>query len=145
MMTLLAAALLAGTTAACADSDRAVTLEQLPQRAQLFIRHHFAGEQVAFAKRERDFLEKTRYEVVFTGGAKVEFRRNGDWSEVDCRYAAVPEAILPEAIRRKIAELYPGVAALRIDREDHGEYEVRLTNGLELTFDRRGGLIGIDD
>lgn len=142
---LLAGAFLMGATAVSADNDRAVTLDQLPQRAQQFIRQHFAGEQVAFAKRERDFLEETRYEVVFTGGAKVEFRRNGDWNEVDCRYAAVPEAVLPEMLRGKIEELYPGVAVLRIDRDDRGAYEVRLSNGLELSFDRRGGLTGIDD
>lgn len=54
----LAAALLAlGISTACADSDRPIDVAQLPQKAQQFIQKHFAGEKVALAKVERDFLE----------------------------------------------------------------------------------------
>ena len=86
----LAAALLAlGISTACADSDRPIDVAQLPQKAQQFIQKHFAGEKVALAKVERDFLE-VRYEVIFTDGAKAEFYKDGEWKEVDCRYSSVP-------------------------------------------------------
>lgn len=78
----LAAALLAlGISTACADSDRPIDVAQLPQKAQQFIQKHFAGEKVALAKVERDFLE-VRYEVIFTDGAKAEFYKDGEWKEV---------------------------------------------------------------
>lgn len=94
----LAAALLAlGISTACADSDRPIDVAQLPQKAQQFIQKHFAGEKVALAKVERDFLE-VRYEVIFTDGAKAEFYKDGEWKEVDCRYSSVPAAVVPAQI-----------------------------------------------
>ena len=73
---LVAALLALGISTACADSDRPIDVAQLPQKAQQFIQKHFAGEKVALAKVERDFLE-VRYEVIFTDGAKAEFYKDG--------------------------------------------------------------------
>ena len=99
----LAAALLAlGISTACADSDRPIDVAQLPQKAQQFIQKHFAGEKVALAKVERDFLE-VRYEVIFTDGAKAEFYKDGEWKEVDCRYSSVPAAVVPAQIAQYVS------------------------------------------
>ena len=74
-----------GISTACADNDKPIAVTQLPQKAQLFIKTHFPKEKVALAKLERDFLE-TRYEVVFTNGSKVEFLKDGEWKEVECKF-----------------------------------------------------------
>lgn len=84
------------------------------------------------------------YEVMFTNGSKVEFRRNGAWKEVDCRYSSLPAGIVSMPIETKVQELYPGAAVIKIER-DKQEVEVKLNNGMELTFDRSHNLIGIDD
>ena len=143
MMILLAGLLVMSTAIARADNDKAVTIDQLPQTAQQFIQKYFPSEKVAYAKMERDFLE-TRYEVVFTSSRKVEFLKNGEWKEVDCRYSAVPEGIVPEQIMNKIKELYPEATVLEIDRDKY-DYEVKLSNRMELTFDLRFNLIDMDD
>ena len=39
---------------------------------------------------------------------------------------------------------YPDTSVVQIDR-DKRDYEVKLTNGLELTFDLKFNLIDIDD
>ena len=110
----LAAALLAlGISTACADSDRPIDVAQLPQKAQQFIQKHFAGEKVALAKVERDFLE-VRYEVI------------------------------PAQIAQYVSGHYPDASIVQIDRDKH-DYEVKLSNGLELTFDLKFNLIDIDD
>lgn len=104
---ILAAALLAlGISSACADSDRPIDVAQLPQKAQQFIQKHFAGEKVALAKVERDFLE-VRYEVIFTDGAKAEFYKDGEWKEVDCRYSSVPAAVIPRRSRSTCPDTIP--------------------------------------
>ena len=140
----LAAALLAlGISTACADSDRPIDVAQLPQKAQQFIQKHFAGEKVALAKVERDFLE-VRYEVIFTDGAKAEFYKDGEWKEVDCRYSSVPAAVVPARIAQYVSGHYPDASIVQIDRDKH-DYEVKLSNGLELTFDLKFNLIDIDD
>ena len=142
-MILLSGALMLAVLPASADNDRAVSVEQLPQKARAFISQYFSGEKVAYAKRDREFME-TKYEVVFTGSAKVEFRGNGEWKEVDCCYAAVPAGIVPAPINAKVQELYPGAVVVGIDR-DKRDTEVKLNNRMELTFDRNYLLMDIDD
>ena len=127
-----------GISTACADNDKPIAVTQLPQKAQLFIKTHFPKEKVALAKLERDFLE-TRYEVVFTNGSKVEFLK-----DVECKYSAVPTAIIPAQIASYVSQNYPDTQIVQIDR-DKRDYEVKLTNRLELTFDLNFNLIDIDD
>lgn len=127
---------------AYADHDRAVTTEQMPRQAQEFIARYFPGEKSPTQKRKRFF--EVIYEVMFTNGSKVEFRRNGAWKEVDCRYSSLPAGIVSMPIETKVQELYPGAAVIKIER-DKQEVEVKLNNGMELTFDRSHNLIGIDD
>lgn len=135
--------LLLAVLPASADNDRAVAIGQMPQKAQQFIKQHFANEKVAYAKMERDFLE-TRYEVVFVSSAKVEFLKNGDWKEVNCRYSLVPAGIVPPPIAAKAKELYPDAGIIEINR-DKRDIEVKLNNRLELTFDHRYNLLEIND
>lgn len=81
MMAFLIGITLLTISPAYADHDRAVTTEQMPRQAQEFIARYFPGEKIAYAKKESDFFEVI-YEVMFTNGSKVEFRRNGAWKEV---------------------------------------------------------------
>ena len=132
-----------GISTACADNDNPIAVTQLPQKAQLFIKTHFPKEKVALAKLELEFLE-TRYEVVFTNGSKVEFLKDGEWKEVECKYSTVPTAIIPAQIASYVSQNYPDTQIVQID-SDKRDYEVKLTNRLELTFDLNFNLIDIDD
>lgn len=141
---ILAVALLAlGTTAVSADNDRPINVNQLPKTAQQFISQHFPNEKISFAKVERDFLE-IKYEVVFTNSTKIEFLKNGQWKEVDCKFSKVPAAIVPQQIASFVTQNYPDISIIQIDR-DKRDYEIKLSNGLELTFDLKFNLIDIDD
>ena len=126
-----------------ADNDRVIKKEKLPVTAQKFISTHFPGIKISYVKEERDFMEKN-YEVVFTDGSKIEFSRRGEWKEVDCRYTEVPSAIVPDQIEKYISEHYHNEKVLQIDR-NHNSYEVRLSNRLELTFDKNYNITDIDD
>ena len=143
LMILSAILIVFGITTACADNDKPIAVTQLPQKAQQFIKTHFSKEKVAFAKLERDFLETT-YEVVFTNSTKLEFQKDGNWKEVDCKYSTVPTGIVPAQIAQYVTQNYPDTKIVKIDR-DKRDYEVKLTNGLELTFDLKFNLIDIDD
>lgn len=143
LMIIAAVLLFVASAPACADNDKPITVSQLPQTAQQFVKNHFPKEKVAYAKVERDFLE-VQYEVVFTNSSKLEFNKNGEWKEVNCKYSAVPKAIVPAQIASYVSQNYSGADVVRIER-DPREYEVKLTNGLELTFDTSFNLIDIDD
>ncbi|MBP3356994.1 MAG: PepSY-like domain-containing protein [Rikenellaceae bacterium] len=140
---LLAAALLFVSATARAGHDRPIKTQQLPAATRQFIAEYFPDQQVALAKEERDILELS-YEVVFTNGAKAEFLRNGEWKEVDCKYGALPGKLIPPQIAAHLSQHYPDASAVRIER-DRRKWEIELDNGLELTFDSRFNLTGIDD
>lgn len=126
-----------------ADDDKPIAVDDLPAKALSFIKTHFAGQKVSYAKMESDFFDKN-YDVVFINGQKAEFDKNGEWKEIDCKYSAVPATIIPEAIKKQISEQYPGETVIKIERYKKG-YEIKLKNKLELKFNSDFQLTGIDD
>lgn len=124
-------------------NDRLIAKENLPQKSQQFIDRYFGSVKITYVKEERDFLEKS-YEVRFADGTKVEFNRNGDWKEVDCRYSSVPTPIVPTQIMQYVKNNYPDVKIMQIERDRH-DYELKLSNKLELTFDTKFNIVDIDD
>jgi hypothetical protein len=140
---LIISALFLTLGVACADTDRPISVNELPQKAQKFLKEHFGGREVSFAKVDPEMLTK-EYEVVLTDGTKMEFLADGEWKSVDCRYGSVPAAIIPKQIKHYLEKNYPQAVVLGIDYE-RKQYEVRLNNHLELTFDKNFRLVDIDD
>ncbi len=132
-----------GWQMAWASNDKPISPEQLPAKAKAMIERYFPGEKIAFAKQESELFE-TRYEVVLEGSAKIEFLGNGEWEEIDCRYKAVPEALIPPQLMAEVKARYPEAQVREIKREN-GRHEVKLNNGLELLFNRKFQLVDIDD
>lgn len=123
--------------------DKVVSKKELPAQAQSFINEYFASAKISYAKLETDFLERS-YEVMLADGVKLEFTKKGNWKEVDCRYGEVPAGIVPAAIKNYVAENYPEAKIIKIER-DGREYDVKLSNKLELTFNKDFKIIDIDN
>ena len=128
---------------AYAYDDVPITVEQLPQKAQQFLKSYFPQVGVSFAKKESDIIGN-EYDVVLTDGSKMEFTSKGEWKSVECKGGAVPADIVPKQITQYVAKNYPDTKILKIDR-DYREYEVYLSNRLELTFNKDFKLVDIDD
>lgn len=128
---------------ASADNDRIVPYENLPAKAQEFVKKYFPSEKVSYVKEEADFMELS-YEVVFAHGTKVEFTGQGEWKEVDCRYSTLNEDLVPAQIRTYVKQNFPDTKFVKIEK-GYRDYEVKLTNRLELTFDLNFNLVDIDD
>ena len=126
-----------------ANADKPIKVAQLPQSAQQFIKSHFGNSKVAIAKMETDWLDKS-YDVIFTDGNKLEFDKQGNWKEINCKYSAVPAGVIPAQILKYVSENYPDAKVLKIER-DKKDYEVKLSNRWELKFDLQFNLIDIDD
>ena len=133
----------AGVFSAMADNDKVINKNQLPAPAQQFINEHFAGIEITYAKEEWDFLKQS-YEVRFANGTKIEFTGKGIWDEVECRFGEVPAAIIPQAIKEYVDKNYPGVKIIYIEK-DRNDFEVKLSNRLELKFDKDFNIYDIDD
>ena len=129
-------------TNACADNYQPITQTQLPENAQTFLSTYFPEAKISLVRKEIDVMELS-YDVIFADGCKVEFDRKGNWTEVDCLTHPLPEGIVCEAINKVINAHYPGVQATKIER-DHREIDVKLSNRVELTFNKHLQLIDID-
>lgn len=135
--------LFAVSTFVMADNDKPIKVSDLPQTAQSFIKTHFPKSSVAVAKVETEFLAKS-YDVIFTNGDKVEFDKNGNWTNVDCEYSKVPEAIIPAAIKNYVSKQYPRAKVVKIELSNRKGYEVELNNDIEITFDKNFKVIDVD-
>ena len=126
-----------------ADNDKPIQIGQLPTKAQTFITTYFKNHKVALAKMESGLFYKS-YGVIFTTGEKLEFDKSGDWTEIQCKASEVPAQAIPAEIRSYVVSTYPDAKILEIER-DSKEYEIKLSNGWEITFDDKFRVIDIDD
>ncbi len=128
---------------AIADNEKPITVNELPQTAQQILKKNFPNMKVALAKVDNEIFDKS-YDVIFTDGGKVEFDKKGQWTEVKLKNNFVPMEIIPSQIRDFLKDKYPGEKVVSIER-DSNDYELRLSNRFELTFNKQFKLIDIDD
>lgn len=139
---LMTALLLVCANIACADNERTITVAELPADARLLLEQHFADRKIVLAKVETEVLSKS-YEVVFADGDRIDFDSKGRWTEIECPATAVPSALVPAAIAHYVRNNYPGQTIKSLEK-DRKEYEVRLSNRIELIFDKKVRLKKID-
>ena len=141
---LTAMVAIATTTASLADErERLVNLNELPQTARTFLSAHFSDKTLAYAVAERQYAGD-EYEVVYTDRTSVDFRASGDWESVSCKYAAVPDAIVPQQIKDYVANgQFAGQQIRTIDRGAHS-WEIELASGSEVKFDLRFNVLDVD-
>ena len=136
------ACLLVFVGTACADNDEPITVSQLPVAAQTTLKQYFKGKSVALVTIDRSVGSRS-YDVVFGNGEKIEFDRKGNWTDIDCRSNAVPARLIPSAIASYVKAHHAGAKVVKIER-DKSETDVKLSNGIELTFNKKYQLIDID-
>ncbi len=122
--------------------DRPVTFAQLPSAAQSFINANFPEEKVSYSTKDDDFI-RPDYKVVFVSGTRLQFDYAGALEKVSAR-TGVPEKLVPVQILEYVKVHFPDafVVEYEIDRKS---YEVKLSNRLELKFNKNFNIIEIDD
>jgi len=127
---------------ACADQKEIITFMQLPQAAQDVVTQNFNQSDISYVTKERDWT--VEYEVRFTNGTELEFDSDGAVKKVDCKGAAVPEALLPAEVATYVKTNFPGAFVKEWGTDDWG-YKAELNNGLDLKFDKSYRFQRIDD
>ena len=141
-MFITIAIVLASVTIAKAD-DRPVTFEQLPKAAQTFINTNFPKDKVSFATVDDDIIAPD-YEVALVSGVMMQFRNDGSLESIKSRTGNIPAGIIPQQIINGVKGYYPDAVILEYDI-DMLSYEVKLSNRMEIKFDRNFNIIEIDD
>jgi uncharacterized protein YuzE len=127
----------------CLADDKIIPVEQLPASAKTFVKKYFPQATIEYATKDTEFMGTT-YEVRLSDGTEVDFDKKGNWDNVDCKTKAVPASLVPAAIAQYVKAHYPNTVIVKIDKE-RGGYEIELSNDLDLNFNSKGKLIGIDD
>ena len=125
-----------------AGNDRPISVNALPAKAQALLSNHFNGQKVLLATIESGVVSRS-YDVVLKNGTKLEFDKKGNLTEIDCKQGIVPAQLIPQAIKNYLKDNYAGQSVKKIEMNKN-KYEVELSNGLDLTFNKHLQLINID-
>ena len=107
--------------------------------AQAMLKQNFADKTPLAITADRD-----DYKVMYQSGEKVEFDKKGNWRDIECKTSQVPAALIPAQITANVNATFPGAVVTEIDQDRRG-YSVKLSNGLELEFNKKFQIVELDD
>ncbi|EAI3578693.1 hypothetical protein E4R53_03065 [Campylobacter coli] len=110
--------------------DIIVPASELPRNAQDFISKNFKTAQIALVKKDID-----SYDVTLNDGTEIDFIITGEWKDVDGKYKALPNSILPNISASSNAQI------IEVSREING-YKFELSNQLKIYTDAQGNILG---
>ncbi|CDG56759.1 PepSY-like domain-containing protein [Campylobacter coli] len=114
--------------------DMVVPVSELPKNAQDFISKNFKTAQIALVKKDID-----SYDVTLNDGTEIDFIINGEWKDVDGKYKALPNTILPNIMPKISAS--SNAQIIEVSREING-YKFELSNQLKIYTDAQGNILG---
>ncbi|EHY1212092.1 PepSY-like domain-containing protein [Campylobacter coli] len=129
----LGLAALLGTTVLLAK-DMVVPASELPNNAKEFISKNFKTAQIGLVKKDID-----SYDVTLNDGTEIDFIITGEWKDVDGKYKALPNSILPNIMPKISASLNAQI--IEVSREING-YKFELSNQLKIYTDAQGNILG---
>ena len=133
---ILFAAVAMMAAAACARDTYAHDASVLPKAAQTVIANNFKSK-VSVVKIDKDFGRVSEYEVILS--------ELNNWDNVETsNTSSVPKAFIPQGIRDFVSKNHSGARIVGIDKERSG-YDVELSNGIEMKFNKAGQFLRYDD
>lgn len=116
----------------------------LPSAARTMLKKYFPKTAIHHIKIDSKVIGGKDYEVVLTDGTEIDFNNDGSWTEIDCGRSAVPSGLLLPAITQYVAKNFKGAKIVQVE-VNRNSYEVELSTGVDLKFDRAGNFLKIDD
>ena len=126
-----------------ASQDRLITEEELPSHARFFIRTEFPKSRIlsVYQSDEIDgFLVKTDDHSQFS------FDEHGNWKNLECPKVGVPSFVIPQKIQTALRKnCGPNTKVIQLKKLSRGRYDVELSNGFGLRFDRKLEIVDVRD
>ena len=123
--------------------DRPVAYNELPLSVRTFIESTFPSVKVMYSVVDDDIILPD-YTISLENGIKVQFTNSGRLEKVDAGRNSVPYGIIPVQICDYLKLHYPDAHVTEYEMSRRF-YEVRLSNRMELKFNRHFSLVEIDD
>jgi hypothetical protein len=124
------------------DNDKVLEQSELPQAAKTFVELHFPQQTIKYTARDED-----DYQVTLDNGVTMEFNLDGSWDEVNGNGADIPASIiefLPASLLGYLSDNYASIPVIRLEM-DRSNYEIELSNRVELVFDTDGNFLRLDE
>lgn len=142
VLTILVVALVA--VASAIARDRVTTeVAELPEPAKVLLSKYFPKTPVNHVKIESHTFGGDDYDVVLSDGTEIDFDSKGSLKEIDCGRSEVPAGIVLKSIRDYVGKSFNGkkIVSMEVKRN---KYEIELSDGTDLEFDRAGNFRKID-
>ena len=126
------------------DEDHYIDPSDLPQTILDYIATNYPDNGIISAEIKAD----GHYEVTLDNGIELTFDADGNFLEEDnsddeSQY--IDPADLPQVILDYVTTHFPNETIIEAEIDSDGNYEVSLSNGYELYFDKDGNFIRLDD
>lgn len=123
------------------EKEKVVSTDRLPASAQSFITQHFPEHEILQVVKERDDL-KTSYDVYLSEGYNLDFDKHGNILGIESPNR-LPDSVVPPKLLAYVRTHYPDHFIRDWEKDDRGQ-EIKLSNGMELQFDKEGNFQRID-
>ena len=118
-----------------AQDDKDINPDELPAQARFFIKTDFAKKDIIYVTEHKG--DKT-YEVLTADSTRFEFNKDGQWIYIDSPHSDIPILVIPHKITSAIRNNYgPNHQIIQIRRLSRGRYDVVLSNGISLRFNKK--------
>ena len=138
----MASVMALGVSVPVMAEDVGISMEKLPAKARKVVCEVFPDAKVKKVEMERR-ASLIQYEVKLEGGVKLQFFKDGTFTECEVTKGEVPAKLIPAKIREQVKAEFPERKVMCIEH-DNKLYELRLDNGDELSFNSSYRLIDID-
>ena len=112
-----------------------------------FVRAYFPDTEVIANIKDgldRDVTLSDYTQIGFSGN----LFGNLKWEEVDCRHASlsttVPASLVPVEITNYVNRIHGSQSITKISKDNRG-WDIELSNGIEIEFDKRFNVVDFDD
>ena len=122
------------------DKEKVVQSDDLPANASSFVATHYTGKQILQVVKELDNL-KTYYHVYLNNGSKLDFSRQGNINKIEGT-EEIPATIIPVLIQNYTDTHYASDFIRGYEIKDATQ-DIKLSNNLDLEFDKNGNFLRI--
>lgn len=118
-------------------------LEQLPAKAQEFVKTYFNDYKISYVFSDREFAD-VDYKIRFEDGTEIEFNAKGDWTDVSSKQKCIPTGFILKEITDYVEMNHKDMCITDVERE-FNRITIELNDNLEIEFNSKGKLVSYDD
>jgi len=120
-----------------------VTVEELPEKAQKFIKEHFQAVQVKSVMQETDEDGVIEYTVRLKDKTEIEFDMVGAWNSVLVKKSAMPRFIVPVKVQNAIDKEFANKIIKKVENDGYS-FDFDFSDGTEAEINAQGDVTELE-